>query len=259
VRKNNFSLILNTTTNHIVTRPLFIDHRRRSEIIESMCSSINHGIHTNLMGCEAYPRFASSIFFASIFRFAVTEKINHILPTSCAFFMDLSVTYLNIVRGIKNQRPRQPVPSTLLALIKCARRTNLDKQTIPLIVALYSCAFVRSSCFCIAYHILSTAYESLREDFMFHPDTSRETSILQVLTNPMHRNALHPVYIEFSICRPISHLYSNCYVGCQSSGKNDLRKLATKRPAPFFLILKGSISEPLSPTTGGLSAMTTMS
>lgn len=42
--------------------------------------------------------------------------------------MDLSVTYFNIVRGIKNQRPRQPVPSTLLAQIKCARRTNQDKQ-----------------------------------------------------------------------------------------------------------------------------------
>ena len=30
--------------------------------------------------------------------------------------MDSSVTYFNIVRGIMNQRPRQPVPSTLLAL-----------------------------------------------------------------------------------------------------------------------------------------------
>ena len=44
--------------------------------------------------------------------------------------MDLSVTYFNIVRGRKNQRPRQPVPSTLLALIKCARRTNQDKQIL---------------------------------------------------------------------------------------------------------------------------------
>jgi hypothetical protein len=44
--------------------------------------------------------------------------------------MDLSVTYFNIVRGRKNQRPRQPVPSTLLALIQCARRTNQDKQIL---------------------------------------------------------------------------------------------------------------------------------
>lgn len=42
---------------------------------------------------------------------------------------------LYIVRGIKNQRPRQPVPSTLLALTKCARRTNLDRHFI-------NCAYI---------------------------------------------------------------------------------------------------------------------
>ncbi|KAH8650831.1 hypothetical protein BGZ60DRAFT_189887 [Tricladium varicosporioides] len=46
--------------------------------------------------------------------------------------MDLSVTYLNIVRGIKNQRPRQPVPSTLLALTSAPGgliRTNISFET----------------------------------------------------------------------------------------------------------------------------------
>jgi hypothetical protein len=47
-------------------------------------------------------------------------------------FMDLSVTYFNIVRGIKNQRPRQLVLSTLLALTSVPGgliRTNKHHST----------------------------------------------------------------------------------------------------------------------------------
>jgi hypothetical protein len=58
-------------------------------------------------------------------------KINQYKSTYCLppdLFMDLSVTYINIVRGRKNPKPRQLVPSTLLVLNKCTRRTNQDKH-----------------------------------------------------------------------------------------------------------------------------------
>lgn len=46
-----------------------------------------------------------------------TKKNTPHIAYLLSLFMDWSVTYLNIVRGIKNQRPRQPVQSTLLASI----------------------------------------------------------------------------------------------------------------------------------------------
>ncbi|PQM43496.1 hypothetical protein VC83_09623 [Pseudogymnoascus destructans] len=48
-----------------------------------------------------------------LFPFLYELKTTYCLPL--ILFMDMSVTYLNIVRGIKNKGPRQPVPSTLLA------------------------------------------------------------------------------------------------------------------------------------------------
>lgn len=47
------------------------------------------------------------------FHYYIQTQTTYCLPL--ILFMDMSVTYINIVRGRKNQRPRQPVPSTLLA------------------------------------------------------------------------------------------------------------------------------------------------
>jgi hypothetical protein len=109
--ENIFFLPLNSFCSYVLSIELSLLHLQTRPMVT---------LHVFLCGLPRPGGFFLVVFpshlLSLLFLFVQSRKY-HILPTSCAFLMDSSVTYINIVRGRKNQRPRQPVPSTLLALI----------------------------------------------------------------------------------------------------------------------------------------------